>query len=325
MSLFGHRNMIRKVLIAAVVLVVLAAMFVASGLSWAHLAIRRERSPLPEVAALTAAMSADAPVRLAWLNTASQSMPRSGVLEAARDPHPAEPYVMSHPAFVLEWADGRILLIDAGMDREGASEFGRPIELLSGADPIQPHGSAAETLADAVPRVQAIIFTHLHTDHVGGIVDLCRRTGHPLRVFMTEAQAERPNYTTRPGLRLINDATCARRESLAGSPLISVPGFPGVHVIAAGGHTPGSQLIVAQVGAAAGQKRFVFVGDIVNHIDGITYDVPKPFLYRLLVVPEDSRRQSELRQFLRVLQQAGFTLLPAHDQRHIEALGISRW
>lgn len=319
--------MVKKILIGLLGLIVVGITCVALGLTWAHVAIRRERAPLPAPEAIVASTAGeDRPVRLTYINTASQAMPRASVLEPKLDPRPTEPYVMSHPSFVLEWADGRVLLIDIGMTHDGAVAFGAPIQRLSGGAAIQPLTSVAERLGDARQQVQGVIFTHLHTDHTGGIQELCKGMQHPVHVPMTVAQAERPNFTTRPGLRLLRDADCVRMERLADGPLMPVRGFPGVYVIAAGGHTPGSQIIVAHVLGPQGTRSYVFVGDIVNNIDGITNDIPKPFLYRWLIVPEDNARQAELRQFLRGLRDRyGFTLLVSHDQRQIEQSGLALW
>ncbi|MCZ7618259.1 MAG: MBL fold metallo-hydrolase [Myxococcota bacterium] len=235
-------------------------------LAWAHAGIRREQAPLPSLSAAVRAVQAPGgPVRLAIANTASQTMPRSSVLDAARDPAAGAPYVMSHPSFVLEWADGRILLVDVGMDRAGAASFGRPIELLSGGEPIEPHDAVATQLGDAAGRVDGIVFTHLHEDHVGGVVELCRGRPRPLRVFMTEAQDQRGNHTTRAARRLLTDARrgaqteadppCVERVRIASGGAQPVPGFPGTAVVAAGGHTPGSQIVLAAVAGAGGAGR----------------------------------------------------------------------
>ena len=201
----------------------------------------------------------------------------------------------------------------------------RVLEWLGGAQPMDPHGSAAAALGNAARRVKGIVFTHLHTDHVGGIGELCTSL-NTLRVPMTTAQAEHTNYTTRPGLEALEDADCVHLERVAGGPLLAMPGFPGVFLIDAGGHTPGSQIILAFVEDGGVTHRYAFTGDIVNNLDGITYDVPKPFLYRTLMVPESEPRQSELRAFLKRLHdEAGFELLVSHDQRALEASGIPPW
>ena len=302
-------------------------LFAAGGLIWAHWAIDAERAPLPAVADVAGLRPvADQPLRLSMVNTASQTMDRSGVLDPERDPEPDQPYVMSHPSFALEWADGRILLIDVGMTREQAESFGKPIQMLRDAQPIEPHGSTAETLGIDAARVRGVIFTHPHNDHTGGLTALCAAAGHDIPVFMTEAQAQRPNYTTRPGLAEIRDAPCARPTALGGGPLMPVPGFPGVSVIDAGGHTPGSQIILAQVGSGDVLQRYAFVGDIVNNVAGIEHDIPKPWVYRTFIIPESESRQTELRHFLKDLQaQAGAVPLVSHDQLSLERAGIAAW
>ncbi len=320
--------MVNKVLLGLVTLILLAVAVLAAGLAWTHSAIRRERAALPERAVVTLAATKfrDLPVRLSMINTASQPMPRSAVLDSSKDPQPSEPYVMSHPSFVIEWADGRILLVDVGMTRQGAIDFGKPIEWLGGGAPIKPLTSVAERLGDARRRVQGVVFTHLHTDHVGGISELCQERDHPIRVFMTEAQAERPNFTTRPGLNLLRASACVQQERLGASKLMPIPGFDGVFVIAAGGHTPGSQIVVAVIPESASARGYVFTGDIANNTDGITHNIPKPSLYSLLMVPEDAQRLDELRRYLKDLRDGNnFTLLVSHDQAALERSGVPAW
>jgi glyoxylase-like metal-dependent hydrolase (beta-lactamase superfamily II) len=323
--------MLKRIALALAGLVALLIVAAAVVLVGAHRAVRRETAPLPQHDAIAAVAGVgqivdDAPTRVSVINTASQPMPRASVLDAGRDPHGEQPYVMSHPSFVLKWKDGRMLLVDAGMTEAGARAFGTPLEWLGGADPLVPHRSAAAALGGAAGRVRAVVFTHLHTDHVGGISELCARV-NTLNVPMTTAQAERINYTTRPGLEELEEAACVRVERVSGGPLFPVSGFPGVFLIDAGGHTPGSQIVLAFTQDGDGRAhRYAFTGDIVNNIDGINYDVPKPLLYRLLVVPESEERQHELRLFLKRLRdEAGFELLVSHDQRAIEASGVSEW
>lgn len=321
--------MLKKVLLAVLGVIVLAMVVAAAGLTWAHLAIREERAKLPDRVLVTLAPAAfkEHPSRLSVINTASQAMPRSAVLDPKLDPHPDEPYVMSHPSFVLEWPDGRILLVDTGMTREGALAFGRPIEWLSGGQPIQPLTSVAERLGDARKRVQGIVFTHLHTDHVDGIRELCKGMDHTIPVFMTAAQAERPNFTTRSGLKLLRSSSCVRIERLnKGRRLLPIPGFDGAFVIAAGGHTPGSQIVTTVIPSeTVGARGYVLAGDIANNIDGVTENIPKPFFYSLLIVPEDWQRLDELRRYLKDLRGNNFTVLVSHDQLALERSGVPEW
>ncbi len=319
--------MLKKILIGVAGLLLLVIGGAMIGLISTHRSITHERVPLPPPDRVVASGKTPiGPNKLRYVNTASQVMPRSGVLDPGQDPKPNDPYIMSHPSFVLEWSDGRILLVDVGMTRDGATAFGSTLQKLGGAQAIEPHGSTAEQLGPARVRVAAAIFTHLHSDHVGGITELAADRGRPLLVFQTEAQAERPNYTTRGGLKLLQQTPSIKLERLGPGPLHAVPGFPGVFVIAAGGHTPGSQLVVAHVTEEGRTRTVVFVGDIVNNIDGINNNIPKPYLYRLLMVPEDDQRQEELRLYLRNLRDRfDAQLLVAHDQLAIENSGVAKW
>ena len=199
-------------------------------------------------------------------------------------------YVMTHPAFVLAWPDGRLFLFDAGMDRESALEFGAPLELAMGADPIEPLGSLAERLGPALDRVRGAAFSHLHTDHTAGIGAICAARSEKLQVFQLPPQHDLVNYTTRAGRAQLDAAGCVERVPLPPAALAPVPGFPGLWLVAAAGHTPGSQILVAHLRTASGVLVWVFTGDAVNHRDAVAGNLPKPRLYSLLVVPEDTHR-----------------------------------
>ena len=302
-----------------------------AGLLLAHRAMRALDPPLPAEATLMAAGDpGELPVRLRWIDTASQPMPRSAVLEPSLDPAAAQPYVMAHTAFVLEWADGRIFLVDLGMDAEAARAFGRPLELVSGAEPIEPHGAAAERLGDAALHVAGVAFTHLHTDHTEGAASLCDAVERVVPVFQTPLQAEHSNYTTRAGHRQIEEAGCLSRRQLEGEPPFEVPGFPGLLVLPVAGHTPGSQVFVVHVRGRdeprAQRRTFMITGDVVNQVDGLLLDLPKPRLYSLLVVPEATERLGRVRRYLRgLMDQHGATPLVSHDRRQLEASGIPAW
>lgn len=311
-----------------VVLVLLAGTVVAGGLVWMHLDIEKYRAPLPLVSDLLELEKMnDLPVAVSVVETARQVLPRASVLDPSLDPHPGEPYVMTHPAFVLEWADGRLLLVDVGMTKQGALEFGAPIERFFHGQPIEPLTPVATALGDAAARVQGVVFTHLHADHVGGLGEVCARIGHPTKVFQTEAQQDSWTVFTAPGKRELGESGCAQPVRLAAKPLMLLEGFPGVGVVGVGGHTPGSQAIFAAVRPPGGEvRRFVFSGDVTNTIDGIRDDIPKPLFYRVVVIPEDDDRLGEVRRYLRSLEKSfGFAVAVAHDQRHLATLGIPAW
>lgn len=311
--------------IVAVLAAVLAAALLLLGA--AHLDIRSVRPELPTPAALLASPAdADLPTGIFVVETARQPMPRSAVLDPASDPDPAAPYVMTHPSFVLAWPDGRLFLIDVGMDRAAALAFGAPLTRLAGAERIQPLGSVAEQLGPAASRVRGIGFTHLHTDHTAGLAALCAVVEARIPVFQTPEQHRGGNYTTRAGRAQIAAARCATPTPVDAAPLAPIPGFPGLFVTAVGGHTPGSQMFAAHVRSGGTKTLWIFTGDVVNHRDAVAHDLPKPWLYSLLVVPEAGERLGVLRRLLATLAaEPNVKLAISHDASGLAALGAPAW
>ncbi len=319
--------MFRRILLIVCLFVALGIVFACVGLVLAHRQIDAIDPKIPGASeSLRANTRGDLPVALSFINTASQPMPRGGVLEPSLDPDPEAPYVMSHASFVLEWSDGRSFLIDLGLDQEGADAFGGPLESFMGAAPIQFHHTVADALGADLANVKGLAFTHLHVDHTTGIGALCAAAGAPIPVFQTRNQVEELNYTTRGSDAQLASASCVQREILEGEGWIPIPGFPGLSVLPAGGHTPGTQVFLAHVkrpDAAGGVRSFVFTGDVVNHVDGLKHNLPKPALYSRFVVPESTERLERLRIFLAEIDAtASAQALVSHDRGQIESTGL---
>jgi glyoxylase-like metal-dependent hydrolase (beta-lactamase superfamily II) len=127
-------------------------------------------------------------------------------------------------------------------------------------------------------------------------------------------------------VRLVDEAGCARRVRLPDALLAPVPERPGVFVIHVAGHTPGSQVVIAFLDTGrgpAGVRRIALAGDAANVLDGVLHDVPKPLLYRLLVVPESDARLGEVRRLLAAVgREGGFELAVSHDGLALERDGF---
>ncbi len=240
------------------------------------------------------------PVRVRYVNTSSQA----GGLAT-----------LGHVSIVLEWDDGRVFLIDAGMRPDVALEFGELASVVFGSDPAVAHGSVQDQLGAAANPVEGIAFTHKHHDHVDGLHALCAARSRPLPVYQTPDQATRSNVSTWQADAILRDAGCASPVTLEGGPpLFEVPGFSGLHAIAAAGHTPGSTIYLANMRG----ELWVFAGDITNFMQNLREDVPKPLAYRLLIA-ENHSRQTRLRRWLGQLDATpGFTVVVAHDLPELE-------
>lgn len=329
-----------RFLLKSLALLIGAALLSAAAvLAWGHVQIRGITPELPEPRQiLEPDRSPELPVRLTWINTASQRMPRSAVLDPDRDPQPRASYVMSHPAFVIEWQDGRVFLVDLGLEVRSAVDFGLPLEMLAGASPIEPHAAASEALGDDRKRVAGVGFTHLHADHTAGLDRLCADLGArgqgsgPIALFQAPDQIGSVNHTTYGPRAAVRAADCVELRPLAGERgLLPVPDFPGLYAVPVGGHTPGSTMWVVQLRVAPGGSRgyhddvqtWVITGDVVNHVQGVELGLSKPAPYSWLVVPEDDLRLGRVRVFLKELSRApGLRLLVNHDRNQIEATGL---
>jgi len=257
------------------------------------------------------------PVEFETRLTAWQVAPRGLVLAGDRTPGEPDPYVMTHPLFLFRWADGSLVIADAGLAPEGARGFGRASEFL-GAEAtvcgVAPFAGIDPT------RVRAAVFSHLHVDHIEGLGALCRDDAAiPARLAPEqEASDERFEAAGHEALLALIEAGCVRREpfDLVGEDAApGLAGLPGLHRVAVPGHTPGSQMIVGFVRAAAGPPRGVIVsGDIVNHRAAISHDRPKPWWYRKLLVREVDELQATNRRLLAQLEAAGFEV---HVNHHV--------
>lgn len=295
--------------LALCVLIFAGLLYPAAVFVRAHAQIRAIEPELPSRADLIAAIDVeDGPVGVSYLNTSSQP------IDDASE--------MGHPAFVFEWADGRRFMLDAGMQRDEALEFGKPLELLLGAGPAVGHGSVVELMEGGASTVAGIAFTHLHVDHTGGIIPLCGALDRPLPVFQTPWQADERNYTTDMGYEHIVAAGCARPERLSGGAIHRIPGFPGLVAVAAGGHTPGSTMYMAQING----QGWLFSGDVTNSRVELVDNTPKERLYSLFIVPEAPERLEVLRLWLAALDRdEAIRVVVSHDLTALEGSGLSAW
>jgi len=292
--------------------VLLALLVLAGILGEAHYEIRSIAPPLPTRAELDAlASTPGGPVRIRYVNTATQPNPDGSELV--------------HPGFLLEWADGRALLIDVGMDRPGAVAFGEPMEWLLGADAAQPLGSVGEQMGEDARRIAAVAFTHLHHDHTGGIGELCDAAGRQIVVYQTPWQAEYTNFGSELGaedVRAVDCVTPERLEIATGGRHYAIPGFDGLFAVAGGGHTPGSTIYLARVGSTF----WILAGDVSNAKSNLLGDVPKPLLYSWLIVPEDRERLGVLRRWLAGLDAEPATrVIVSHDGGALRESGMAAY
>jgi glyoxylase-like metal-dependent hydrolase (beta-lactamase superfamily II) len=270
----------------------------------AHLQVRGVAPALPDTAALRALLNeVDAPVLIHVINTSSQ---RSAV------------GLLAHTVVVVEWENGNLFMIDAGMDGPAAAEFGKLMETALGADPAVSHGTIAELLGDRIQRVKGVGFTHLHIDHTQGIESFCASRGAGARVYQVEPQRSLHNFNTKEGAGLVRDS-CLTQETVSGQGLAYIDAFPGLGMAALGGHTPGSTLFAVAVNG----KLWLLSGDTTNTKADLLSNIGKGFLYSYLLVPENTDRTEQLRRWLAALDaEDDIEVIVSHDLASAEASGL---
>ncbi len=261
----------------------------------AHLQVRGVAAELPSRADLLALRTEAGPSRVGFITTSQQDLDRGTI---------------GHNSVIVEWPNGDLFVIDAGMDEKSARDFGELMSTIAGASsPPVIHGTLAELMGADVARVQGVGFTHLHIDHTQGLVDFCASRGDGAVALQTTNQKTLHNLHTSEGAGIV-DSSCLKAVELGGDGLVTDDRFPGIGAFNLGGHTPGSTLWAV----ALADRVLLFSGDITNTKASIDDDVDKPWIYSYLLVPEDTGRTAEIRHWLRELDgDDAFAVVVSHD------------
>ena len=268
----------------------------------AHLQVRDVNPALPSEESLRALLAVDgSPSRVSFVTTSSQHYDEG---------------VLGHNSVLVEWPNGDMVMLDAGMDEIKAVEFADLMQTLLGAEPPQIQGGIASLLGDDIGRVKAVGFTHLHIDHTQGVLNFCEARGEGALALQTVYQRDLHNFNTEEGAAIVVDS-CLQTEVFPGDGLISFERFPGLAMYPLGGHTPGSTLFAV----ADGERLLLFSGDITNTRAEILEDRGKGFIYSYLMVPENTARTARLREWLGGLDQRDdIDVVVSHDYEAMKRL-----
>jgi glyoxylase-like metal-dependent hydrolase (beta-lactamase superfamily II) len=169
---------------------------------------------------------------------------------------PAEPSIQARTAYQVVYSDGTVM-IDAGMDQQVHRFFGRGVE-----EPYFP--AEAQKVERALASAKAIVLTHEHGDHIGGVIRSSSFAALAPKTSITRTQMQTlMSAPQMPEIRL-NPEQAARLKVIDYETVM--PFAPGMALIKSSGHTPGSQMVylVLQSG-----KEYVLAGDVAWHMDGV--------------------------------------------------------
>jgi len=171
-----------------------------------HLQTRGIEPPLPTAQTLRALQDVEnGPVSIRYLVNASQ---------------PALGRKLSHTSIVIEWANGNLFVIDAGMTETAAADFADLIKTMGGGGEATFVGTIADQLGDDLSRVAGMGFTHLHIDHTQGLGALCEARGTGAALLQTELQRDQHNFNTTEGAEIVANS-CLEAAPLTGETLLT--------------------------------------------------------------------------------------------------------
>jgi len=206
-------------------------------------------------------------------------------------------------AYQVMYPNGHVM-IDSAMSQAqvDANGAGAPFDAVSYARMEAALGSA-----------QQIVFTHEHFDHVGGAIAHPRSKELLAQVRLTERQVSDFEYW---GGITYPEGALDGYEPLGYDRLHVLA--PGIVLIEAAGHTPGSQIIYVRL--QNGQE-YLFIGDVAWNYAGINLVRPRPNLVSRFFLGEDRPRTHAQVAALKALEAAnpGLAIVVGHDGSRTDA------
>jgi glyoxylase-like metal-dependent hydrolase (beta-lactamase superfamily II) len=210
------------------------------------------QADLAEIRQVAGLIPGPLPLRVNVIKVAESRRPKNFAVKGS----PAEPSVQARTAYQIVYANGTIM-VDTGMDLDTHRFFGRGVE-----EPYFPDAQAR--VAQALLKAKAIIVTHEHGDHIAGLIRSTAAAELAPKAVLTRAQFETlTNAPQIPELKPTTDVA-ARLQIIDYNKYMAFA--PGVALIKAPGHTPGSQMIYV---ALQSGKELLLAGDVAWHMDGV--------------------------------------------------------
>jgi glyoxylase-like metal-dependent hydrolase (beta-lactamase superfamily II) len=289
---------LKKILIAvAAVIVVLAAV---------GLTLLKTTASLPERCAWTldlaavrsaaASLPGDKPTAIRAESVMSFEIPEAAVVTGS----PFAKTTMTMYAYQIVFPD-RTIVVDTAMDEAASKQMGGGVAYDS---------QAWSRIAGALPKASAIYVTHEHADHLGGVVALAGDAAVLERAKITKEQLANP-----AGLAPMKwpEGAAAKLSPLTYDKLLAVA--PGVVLIKAPGHTPGSQLVYVQ---RQDGRELIFTGDTAWHVENIDQVKGPPKLVHLVMHNDDEANVCQLSALHALPPEV--RVMPGHDARRMKQL-----
>ena len=192
------------------------------------------------------------PLRLNMLKFAESRRTKNFSVKGA----PSIPSVQARTAFQVMYADGSVM-VDAGMNLAVHKFFGRGVD-----EPYFP--DATKQIDQALQRARLIVVTHEHGDHVAGVIASALTNELAPKTVLTRSQVQ--TLTTNPQMPEIRLTADQARRFVVVDYDAYFPLAPGIVLVKAAGHTPGSQMVYITLETG---REYLLIGDATWHMDGV--------------------------------------------------------
>ena len=260
-------------------------------------------SLLPRVRALAASVPGERPQSLHVMKIVESAGPLRNYVAVDDSTRVASCFSV----FQIRWRD-RWIVVDAALDSEAiARNYG-------------PRGQAGfhrdryDRLETALSGAERVVLTHEHLDHAVGVERGPYFAAVAARTLLSEEQLASFLDPKASGIvRMTPDSAAAFPVLRYG---LLYPLAPGVVLIKAPGHTPGSQFVYVQL---ADGREVLIAGDLVWQHEGLTEDRQKPEATSRALSEDRDALQAQM-TWVRGLLRGGVAVVLSHDSRLLDSL-----
>ncbi len=243
------------------------------------------------------------PLRVNHQVIAVASLPRAAIFAAESfASHP-----MVHGAYQIVYPEG-FVIIDAGL---GQATFDSQ---MAGDEGHYDSDGFRRVLA-SLPMARSVILTHEHSDHIQGLSHVEDQSALTKNVIINARQHANPETEDLLPAKLLESLVPIDADQVT---LVA----PGVVLLPAAGHTPGSQIIYVHLQDGSD---YLFLGDVVWHMDALRKLHYRPRLITDFFLDEDRAAvMAQIRTLHDLLNHPGLQLVVSHDIEQRKALVASK-